>query len=153
MRLLKPTLLGILLCNSLTWAQAPSQREMVDRITEHLMCTCGCPHLIGQCGDECGVAPQLIHEISNLVSQGSTEEEVYAAFEAKYGMAVLAVPRAEGFNVLLWVLPFLGIFVGAVIVVVVVRSLTPSNLGQEASKESAGIDDSYRELIDREVGH
>ena len=153
MRLLNTTLLGLLLGGSLAWAQAPSQNETVDTIIEHLMCTCGCPHLIGQCGNECGVAPQLIAEISSLVSQGNTEEEVYAAFEAKYGAVVLAVPKAEGFNVLLWVLPFLGIVLGSVIVVVVFNRLKPSDAVHEHQRESAEIDDKYRELIDREVGH
>ena len=153
MRPLSSTLLGLLLLSSFTWAQVSSQEEIVDRIVDHLMCTCGCPHLIGQCGDECGVAPQLIHEISNLVSEGNTEEEVYAAFEAKYGLAVLAVPKAEGFNALLWILPFLGMFVGAVIVFVVYNGLKPSSTDPEDGKESAGIDKEYRDLIDREVGN
>ncbi|MCH8820503.1 MAG: cytochrome c-type biogenesis protein CcmH [Acidobacteria bacterium] len=153
MRLLNTTLLGCLFLGSLTWAQVPSQEETVDRIVENLMCTCGCPHLIGQCGDECGVAPQLILEISNLLSQGNTEEEVYAVFEAKYGLAVLAVPKAEGFNMLLWILPGFGIFAGAVIVFVVFNRLKPVNRDHEDQKKSAKIDKKYRELIDREVGH
>ncbi len=145
-------LLGFLLLGSLTWAQVPSQKEMVDKMVDHLMCTCGCPHLIGQCGDECGVAPQLIHEISDLVSQGKTEEEVYSEFEAKYGLAVLAVPKAEGFNMLLWILPFLGILVGVVVVFVVVSRLKPSDTGHEDPRDSAGIDKEYRQLIDKEIG-
>ncbi len=151
MRLLRWSLLGLLLMGSLTWAQVPSEEAVVDRVVEHLMCTCGCPHLIGQCGDECGVAPQLIHEISNLVSEGHTEEEVYAAFEAKYGMAVLAVPKAEGFNALLWILPFLGMVAGAVVVFVVFNSLKPSRTDPEDRKDSVGVNEEYRELIDKEV--
>ena len=145
-------LLGFLLLGSLTWAQVPSQKAMVDKMVDHLMCTCGCPHLIGQCGDECGVAPQLIHEISDLVSQGKTEEEVYSEFEAKYGLAVLAVPKAEGFNMLLWILPFLGILVGVVVVFVVVSRLKPSDTGHEDQRDSVGIEKEYRQLIDKERG-
>jgi len=152
MRLPKAIFLGCLLLGSLTWAQVPVQKEMVDRIVDHLMCTCGCPHLIGQCGDECGVAPQLIHEISDLVSQGKTEEEVYSEFEAKYGLAVLAVPRAEGFNMLLWILPFLGVLGGAVVVFVVFNRLKPSDPDHEDQRESAGIDKEHRQLIDKEIG-
>ena len=152
MRLLNTTFLGCLLLGSLTWAQVPSQKEMVDKMVDHLMCTCGCPHLIGQCGDECGVAPQLIHEISDLVSQGKTEEEVYSAFEAKYGLVVLAVPKAEGFNMLLWILPFLGMLVGTVVVFVVFSRLKASKSDHEDQKKSAGIDKEYRQLIDKEIG-
>jgi len=153
MKRLNTILLGFFLLGSSTWAQVPVQEETLDRITDHLMCTCGCPHLIGQCGDECGVAPQLVHEISTLLGQGNSEEEVYAAFEAKYGLVVLAVPRAEGFNVLLWVLPFLGIFAGAVAVFVVYNSLKQSDTDTDEQKESVEMDTKYRELIDREVGH
>jgi len=94
----------------------------------------------------------LIHEISDLVSQGKTEEEVYSEFEAKYGLAVLAVPKAEGFNMLLWILPFLGILVGFVVVLVVVSRLKPSDTGHEDQRDSAGIDKEYRQLIDKEIG-
>ena len=104
MGVLNASFLGLVLSSSLIWAQVSPREESVNRAIENLMCTCGCPHLIGQCGDECGVAPQLINEISALVDRGSTEDEVYAAFEAKYGLVVLAVPRMEGFNMLLWIL-------------------------------------------------
>jgi cytochrome c-type biogenesis protein CcmH len=94
----------------------------------------------------------LIHEISDLVSQGKTEEEVYSAFEAKYGLVVLAVPKAEGFNMLLWILPFLGMLVGTVVVFVVFSRLKTSNSDHEDQKKSAGIDKEYRQLIDKEIG-
>lgn len=152
MGVLNASFLGLVLSSSLIWAQVSPREEIVNRAIENLMCTCGCPHLIGQCGDECGVAPQLINEISALVDRGSTEDEVYAAFEAKYGLVVLAVPRMEGFNMLLWILPFLGIFIGAVVVFVVCKRLKPSGRDDGRQRGETHISSEYRELIDREVG-
>ena len=145
------TLLVLFFLGTWTFGQAALPDETISRITANLMCTCGCPHIIGQCGDECGVAPQLVQEISQLLSTGKTEEEIYAVFEAKYGLSVLAVPKAEGFNLLVWVFPFLGLLVGGVIVFVVIRNLKPGQSDNMTQGVTGEIDDKYRELIDKEM--
>ncbi len=142
---------SILFLGSLTFGQIYSPDETVSRITDNLMCTCGCPHIIGQCGDECSVAPQLVHEISELVTAGNTEEEVYKIFEEKYGLAVRAVPEAKGFNLLVWVMPFVGLLAGAVVIIFVIKRLKPDDLNQDTERVHPEIDEKYRKLIDREL--
>ena len=153
MRRLSPSsiTLVLLLLGSLTFGQDSSPEEIVSRITANLMCTCGCPHIIHQCGDECSVAPQLEKEITELVISGRTEEEVYAIFEASYGMRVLAVPRAEGFNLLAWVMPFVGLLAGAVFIFIVISRLKPDDSNQKAEEVLPEVSESYRKLIDREL--
>jgi cytochrome c-type biogenesis protein CcmH len=129
----------------------PLDDEQVDRVIHNLMCTCGCPHLIGQCGDECGLAPKLIQEIRQEVAAGKTDEEIYALFESRYGHSVRAVPRAEGFNLLAWVMPFVGLFCGALIVVVVVRNLKTAESGVSSQEQASEVTDEYRKLIDEEL--
>jgi len=149
-RTVHPILL-FLFFNSFAFAQIFSPDEIVSRLADNLMCTCGCPHIIGQCGDECSVAPQLVHEIAELVTAGNTEEEVYKIFEDKYGLRVLAVPKAEGFNLLAWVMPFVGLLAGLVIVFIVVKRLKPDESSQETDRVRPEIDEEYRKLIDREL--
>ena len=144
-------ILLFLFLGSLTFGQIFSPDETVSRIADNLMCTCGCPHIIGQCGDECSVAPQLVHEITELVTAGNTEEEVYKIFEDKYGLRVLAVPKAEGFNLLAWVMPFVGLLAGLVVVFVVVKRLKPDEPSQGTAGAPPEIDEKYRKLIDREL--
>ena len=144
-------ILLFLFLGSLTFGQIFSPDETVSRIADNLMCTCGCPHIIGQCGDECSVAPQLVHEISQLVTAGNTEEEVYKIFEDKYGLRVLAAPKAEGFNLLAWVMPFVGLLAGMVVVFFVARRLKPDDSNQETERAPPEIDEKYRKLIDREL--
>jgi len=141
----------LLFLSSFTFGQIFSPDETVSRIADNLMCTCGCPHIIGQCGDECSVAPQLVHEISELVSAGNTEEEVYKVFEDKYGLRVRAVPKAEGFNLLVWVMPFVGLLAGVVVIFFVIKRLKPDDSNQETERVHPEIDEKYRKLIDREL--
>ena len=141
----------LFLSSSFAFGKIFSPDETVSRIADNLMCTCGCPHIIGQCGDECSVAPQLVHEISELVTAGNTEEEVYKIFEDKYGLRVLAAPKAEGFNLLAWVMPFVGLLAGMVVVFFVAKRLKPDHSNQETERAPPEIDEKYRELIDREL--
>jgi cytochrome c-type biogenesis protein CcmH len=127
------------------------QDQVVSRIASNLMCQCGCPHIIKQCGDECGLAPQLIQRITQLVVSGKTEEEVYTVFEAEFGTSVHAVPKAEGFNLLAWILPFAGLLAGVVVVVLVVRNLKPEVDTGSETEEAPQIDEKYRELLEREL--
>ncbi len=140
----------LLFLSSFTFGQIYSPDETVSRIADNLMCTCGCPHIIGHCGDECSVAPQLVHEISQLVTAGNTEEEVYKIFEDKYGLRVRAVPKAEGFNLLVWVMPFVGLLAGVVVIFFVINRLKPDDSNQETEKVHP-VDERYRKLIDREL--
>jgi len=144
-------ILMLLLLGSLTFGQDSSRDETVSRITANLMCTCGCPHIIHQCGDECSVAPQLEKEISELVISGSIEEEVFAIFEASYGLRVLAVPRAEGFYLLAWVMPFVGLLAGAVFIFMVINRLKPGDSNHNAEEVLPEISKRDRKLIDREL--
>jgi len=115
------------------------------------MCQCGCPHLIGQCGDECGLAPQLVQQITQMVAAGQQEDQVYATFEAEYGASVLAVPKAEGFNLLAWIVPFAVLLAGIVVIVVVVRNLRPGEIPGEMERKSVQIDEKYRILLEKEL--
>ena len=149
--IIRSSALLFLFLSSFTFGQIFSPDETVSRIADNLMCTCGCPHIIGHCGDECSVAPQLVHEISQLVTAGNTEEEVYKIFEDKYGLRVRAVPKAEGFNLLVWVMPFVGLLAGVVVIFFVINRLKPDDSNQETEKVHTEIDEKYRKLIDREL--
>ncbi len=132
-------------------ADAPTEKERVARLTGSLACTCGCAHLVvATCG--CGQAAEMIKEVATFVKAGKTDAQIYQAFEKKYGPAVLAAPKLQGFNVLAWVLPFVGLGFGAVIVVVVVRKLHPRQEEPDvAAQAPPEMDEKYRRLLDEEL--
>ncbi len=148
---LKPAPVLLLLTVALGFAaDAPTEKERVAKLTGNLVCTCGCANIIVASCD-CGQAAEMRKEVAAFVSAGKTDAEIYQAFEKKYGPAVLGAPELKGFNVLAWVLPFVGLGLGAVIVVVVVRKLHPKNAEPEVEQAPTEIDEKYRQLLDEEL--
>jgi cytochrome c-type biogenesis protein CcmH len=61
--------------------------------------------------------------IRTQLAEGKTKEEVQAYFARQYGDGVLADPPKRGFNLVLWVLPVLGVVIGGVLFFRYVRQL------------------------------
>lgn len=91
---------------------AEPQTSLAD-IEDEVMCTvCGITL-------ELANAPQAQQErelINELVAQGKTKEEIKDALVVEYGPEVLAVPSAEGFDLVAWVLPIVA-FIAALIAI------------------------------------
>ena len=86
--------------------------ERRDDLEKHLKCLCGCPMDIYLCRTtdfKCPVSPRVHADIETLIAGGYTEEEIRDAFIATYGERVLTAPRAEGFNLLAYVAPFVAV--------------------------------------------
>lgn len=62
--------------------------------------------------------------IRSEVAAGATDEEVRQYFISKYGEWVLLEPEARGFNLLVYVLPLVGLLLGLALIVVMVRKWT-----------------------------
>lgn len=56
---------------------------------------------------------QVKSQIRLLLGQGLGKEEVREAFVSQYGERILAAPRPRGFNLLSYLLPLLGLLLGA----------------------------------------
>ena len=50
---------------------------------------------------------QMEEEIVKLVGEGKTKEEISIYFVSIYGERILAKPKAEGFNLLVWIMPLM----------------------------------------------
>jgi cytochrome c-type biogenesis protein CcmH len=59
------------------------------------------------------VAEQMKAQIKVDIARGMTRDEIQKDFVATYGPAVLGVPGTHGFDLLAWLLPFVGIALGA----------------------------------------
>lgn len=67
------------------------------------------------------LAREMEGQIRDRLQAGMTPEEVRESFVDAYGEWVLLSPRPSGFNLLVYVLPFAGLLLGAGIVVVGMR--------------------------------
>ncbi|MDX1673406.1 MAG: cytochrome c-type biogenesis protein CcmH [Longimicrobiales bacterium] len=80
------------------------------------------------------LAQQMKDLIRSQVVEGRTDEEIHQYFISKYGEWVLLEPKAEGFNLVVYLLPALALLAGAGLIVVAVRRWTvPPEEGVESS--------------------
>jgi cytochrome c-type biogenesis protein CcmF len=89
-----------------TVAVVPRSQTEKNLQTE-LVCMCGtCGRKrIGEC--TCSMAAQMREEVSRLVGEGKSQEQIVAHFVSKYGsQEVLSRPIDRGFNRLAWALPY-----------------------------------------------
>lgn len=122
------------------------------RISDKLICQCGCHYGLSQCPHlECPSAPAMRKAIQQKVSAGLSEEQVLKAMVADFGPAVLAAPPAEGFNLTAWVMPFVALAAGLLLVITVIRRLLARPGGPEAAPAGdAAALEQYRAHAERE---
>jgi cytochrome c-type biogenesis protein CcmH len=95
---------------------------------------------------------EIAHEMKDIIRErlaaGETPEQVRAYFVEKYGTWILLAPPRQGFNLLVWVVPFAGIGLGLVLIFVVLRrwSRRPA-----AAAAVPAVDPAMRARIRREM--
>jgi cytochrome c-type biogenesis protein CcmH len=87
----------------------------------------------------------LAQEMRNIVREqlaaGRTPDEVKAYFVDKYGEWILLRPRAQGWNMLVYVLPLVVLLIGAAVIVRATRRWTApgeTKVRHEVEEETAG---------------
>jgi cytochrome c-type biogenesis protein CcmH len=70
------------------------------------------------------LALEMKDVVRTQLAAGKTPDEVKQYFVGKYGEWILLQPEASGFNLVVYLLPWLALLAGAAIIVVVVRKWT-----------------------------
>ena len=128
-------------------------KGMVEKVAAQLLCQCSCGHPLPDCGmHQCHSRGPMAARVEKALAEGKTAGEIIQEFALKYGVQVLAVPPAEGFNLLVWVLPgFAGGF-GLLLVGSVVASLRKKKESAEDPAESADrVDKALLEKVEKEL--
>ncbi|HEV8674803.1 MAG TPA: cytochrome c-type biogenesis protein [Methylomirabilota bacterium] len=135
--------LGLLLAGWLlvAGAAAPPSDEAVARIASQLRCVV-CQNL-SVADSPSDMARQMREVIRERLARGESEEQILRYFEQRYGPWVRLSPT----NWLVWVLPFVGLFAGLGVVLLV--ALRWSRRAREARLEALSPAD--RERIRHEL--
>jgi cytochrome c-type biogenesis protein CcmH len=99
--------------------------EQRDDLEHHIKCQCGCPLDVFTCRTTdfaCTVSPAMHRDVMSLVSGGYSGQEIIAAFQKVYGERVLMQPTKVGFNWLGYVLPFIAIGTGGIVLLQYLRN-------------------------------
>ena len=94
------------------FAATPTQ---IKEIAKDLVCLCGTCNResLSTCLCNYGVAQR--DKIGKEIDIGKTSNEIIQGFTLEFGDVVLASPRAEGVNLLAWIIPIVALLLGAII--------------------------------------
>jgi cytochrome c-type biogenesis protein CcmH len=101
----------------------------------------------------------MMSQVRDLLERGYTEQQVLDYFVRSYGEFVLLEPTAEGFNLMVWLLPIAGVAAGVALVALRLRSARATRRAIGERGDRAGVDtsgdpdlDRYVERVRNEVG-
>lgn len=85
------------------------------------------------------LATEMKAEVRRQLEGGATEAEIQRYFVDRYGEVVLREPPRTGFNQVLWLMPFIAIGAGALmLIVMLLRTNRNRRATQAAGNQSAG---------------
>ena len=124
---------------------APVNEETVHEIGAQLRCVVCQSLSVADSPSE--TANQMRAIVRERLAAGETPEQVTAYFVEKYGTWILLAPPRRGFDLLVWVVPFVGLAVGLALVGLAMRRWSR----RSAAVPPAVVDEATRERIRREM--
>jgi cytochrome c-type biogenesis protein CcmH len=100
------------------------------------------------------IADRMRAFISARIAAGDTKSEIKSKLVAQFGEAVLAAPPKKGFNLLVWLLPLVGIAVAALVVALLARRWSRTKAPAAADPSSNGrapLDPELERRLDEEL--
>ncbi len=91
--------------------------------------------------------PEMEELINQFISEGKTKQEILEYYIGLYGERILAVPIAEGFNIMVWVTPILAGMIGITFLFFFLR--TPNDI--PSSVISAPTEVVFNDEIEKEL--
>lgn len=109
--------------------------------------TIACPQCVGQSvvESDVAIAREIRAEIGRLVVAGHSDDDIRARFAERYGDWVILTPSTSGVSGLVWVIPVVGLVVGAgLLAVTLTRWRRASMTGEEVTDHDRALVESAR---------
>src|ERR1700684_1033922 len=102
---------------------AGDEPARVNDLGHRMMCVCGCNQILLECNHVgCAYSDRMRAELIAAVDRGDNDDLTLQAFVQKYGTTVMAAPTKTGFNRVAWIMPYLVLVLGLVMVTLIVRT-------------------------------
>ena len=148
LRVLSLTGLAMVCCLPLSLGATSSDLEaQVREIATQLRCPVCQGLSVGDSPSE--LANEMRTLVREQLQQGKTPAEVLDYFAQRYGEWILLAPPKHGFNLVIWVLPFVLLPIGAA--VVYLRARRWVRRSAEAESPSRHVESPYAERLQREL--
>lgn len=104
---------------------------------------------VAACNDS--TAQQIKADITKQLAEGKTKDQILEGYVKQYGEKILTNPPKKGFNIMAWVIPFIGIFLGGVLIYIGLSQWVkkPKKV-KEKIKETTVIDEFYEAKVEDE---
>jgi cytochrome c-type biogenesis protein CcmH/NrfF len=89
---------------------AARTKDVTRAITDGIICPCSCGEILTGC--TCETAKAMRADIERKVAAGRTKDQIEASLVTQYGEVILGAPKAKGFNLVVWVAPFVMTGIG-----------------------------------------
>lgn len=131
---------------------SPLAGEELDEVTNELTSRMRCPvcQALSIADSPSVSAMAMKQEVRELLATGYTTDQIVAYFERSYGEFIRLEPKAEGFNLVVWLAPLCLVLVGGALVAWRLRR----GRDPEITTETAAADpelEAYRERVRQEV--
>jgi cytochrome c-type biogenesis protein CcmH len=121
--------------------------DEVNAIAEQLYCPV-CENVpLDVCGTK--ACADWRDEIRSMLEEGRSEAEIKTYFSDRYGRRVLATPERTGVDLLVWILPPVGVLIGAAVLVLALRRMAPTSLRAQPAPGGLTYDDLDPEYVAR----
>jgi cytochrome c-type biogenesis protein CcmH len=152
-RLEPAMLMQIGLILAMAFAAPTQDRTLEERAREidgKLMAPCCWSGLVSQHDSQ--VAREIRQQTRQMLAAGKSEQEILDYYVSLYGERILASPRPRGFNLLVWILPWLLLIAGVAFLVFLLRywmRRKPALAG--AGSPGRPLEESIQARIDQEL--
>jgi cytochrome c-type biogenesis protein CcmH/NrfF len=121
-------------------------------VTSNILCEgkCGKTVYTGELADGCEVAMQMKAQAASYLSQGMTPPQVLEQFVADFGEDVLAAPTKEGLNLVVWLMPIVGLGAG-IAVATKAMATWRQNAATAVASPPPETDDATLQRIEEEI--
>ncbi|MGI9659304.1 MAG: cytochrome c-type biogenesis protein [Gaiellaceae bacterium] len=129
-------------------AASSNERPSLQQLEKEVMCpTCNSTLELSHAP----IADRIRAFIVERIDAGDSSSEIKDKLVLQFGERILAAPTKSGFNLIAWVLPFVGLAVAAVIVLVVLRRWRRARGRGASSDDAAAIEPAVERRIDEEL--
>jgi cytochrome c-type biogenesis protein CcmH len=129
-------------------ALASEERPTLGELESEVMCPT-CKSTLAMSNSP--IADRIRDFIARRIQAGDSKSEIKQQLVDEFGPAVLAEPSKKGFNLLAWVLPLVGIVLGAIAVGGVAWKWTRGRAGGEGSSGTGGTGGGPAGALDADI--
>ncbi len=130
----------------------PLANARVRRLGDLLACLCGCGSSLTSCNMlHCHFSEPAREKLAAMVNVGMSDSAILDAFVKEYGAQILLRPPAQGFNLLGYLMPFIGIAIGLAFVWWVIKRFRKPLATATSAEPDPGVLACYREQIEKDL--